>query len=38
LRKLGYIQQNIDEKRVFSRDLINKVHPEKDHYNQGIVG
>ena len=38
LRKLGYIQQDIDEDRVFSRELINKVHPEKDHYNNGIAG
>jgi NitT/TauT family transport system substrate-binding protein len=38
LRKLGYIQQDIDEDRVFSRELINKVHPEKDHYDQGIAG
>jgi NitT/TauT family transport system substrate-binding protein len=38
LRKLGYIQQDIDEDRIFSRELINKVHPGKDHYNQGIAG
>lgn len=38
LRKLGYIQQDIDKDRVFSRELIDKVHPEKDHYNDGIAG
>jgi hypothetical protein len=38
LRKLGYIQQDIDEDRVFSRELIDAVHPGKDHYNDGIAG
>jgi NitT/TauT family transport system substrate-binding protein len=38
LRKLGYIQQDIDEGRVFSRELIDAVHPGKDHYNDGIAG
>jgi NitT/TauT family transport system substrate-binding protein len=38
LRKLGYIQQDIGEDRVFSRELINRVHPGKDHYNDGIAG
>jgi len=38
LRKLGFIQQDIDEARVFSRELINRVHPGEDHYNDGITG
>jgi NitT/TauT family transport system substrate-binding protein len=38
LSKLGYIQQDVDEDRVFSRELINRVHPGKDHYNDGIAG
>lgn len=38
LRKLGYIQQDIDEDRVFSRELIDTVHPGKDHYHDGIAG
>jgi len=38
LRKLGYIQQDIGEDRVFSRELINRVHPGNDHYNDGIAG
>jgi NitT/TauT family transport system substrate-binding protein len=38
LRKLGYIQQDIDVDRIFSRELINSVHPGKDHYNDGIAG
>jgi NitT/TauT family transport system substrate-binding protein len=32
LRKLGYIKDSISQDRIFFRDLINKVHPEKDHY------
>jgi NitT/TauT family transport system substrate-binding protein len=38
LRKLGYIQQDIDKDRIFSRELIDTVHPGKDHYNDGIAG
>jgi NitT/TauT family transport system substrate-binding protein len=38
LRRLGYIQQDIDEDRAFSLELINAVHPGKDHYNDGIAG
>jgi NitT/TauT family transport system substrate-binding protein len=38
LKKLGYIQQDINEDRVFSRELINKVHPGEDHYDHGIAG
>jgi NitT/TauT family transport system substrate-binding protein len=37
LRKLGYIQQDIDEDRVFFRELIDAVHPGRDHYNDGIA-
>jgi NitT/TauT family transport system substrate-binding protein len=32
LKKLGYIKTEIESSRIFQRDLINKVHPEKDHY------
>jgi NitT/TauT family transport system substrate-binding protein len=38
LRKLGYIQKDINEDRIFTRELINKVHPGKNHYNSGIAG
>jgi NitT/TauT family transport system substrate-binding protein len=38
LRKLGYIEQDIGEDRIFSRELIDSVHPGKDHYNDGIAG
>ena len=38
LRKLGYIQRDIDKDSIFSPELINKVHPGKDHYNDSISG
>jgi NitT/TauT family transport system substrate-binding protein len=38
LRKLGYIQQEIDEDRIFSREIIDRVHPENGHYNDVIAG
>jgi NitT/TauT family transport system substrate-binding protein len=37
LRKLGFIHQEIDENTVFARELIDRVHPEKDHYSDGIA-
>lgn len=37
LQKLGYIKAGIDEKRIFNRDLIDRVHPGKDHYGDGIT-
>jgi NitT/TauT family transport system substrate-binding protein len=37
LRKLGYIRSEISADRIFFRDLINRVHPEKDHYREGIT-
>jgi NitT/TauT family transport system substrate-binding protein len=36
LKKLGYIQRDIGQDRMFSTGLIEKVHPEKDHYGDGI--
>jgi NitT/TauT family transport system substrate-binding protein len=38
LRKLGYIEQDMGEDRIFFRELIDVVHPGKDHYNDGIAG
>lgn len=38
LKKLGFMQLDIDESRVFSRELINGVHPGKDHYSDEIAG
>ncbi len=37
LRKLGYIRSEISADRIFFRDLINRVHPGKDHYGEGIA-
>jgi NitT/TauT family transport system substrate-binding protein len=36
LKKLGYISSEIPQDRIFSCDLINRIHPGKDHYNDGI--
>jgi len=36
LRKLGYIEPEISEKQIFDRSLIDRVHPGKDHYGEGI--
>lgn len=36
LKKLGYIQLDIMKDRIFSTGLIDRVHPEKDHYSEGI--
>src|SRR5512143_3630029 len=36
LKKLGYIQSDIVRDRIFSTGLIDRVHPEKDHYSEGI--
>ncbi len=37
LRRLGYIRSEIGADRIFFRDLINRVHPGKDHYGEGIA-
>ena len=36
LKQLGYIQTDISQDRIFSRGLIDKIHPGPDHYNDGI--
>jgi NitT/TauT family transport system substrate-binding protein len=36
LKKLGYIQSDIGQERIFSPGIINRMHPEKDHYGDGI--
>lgn len=36
LKKLGYIQSDIGKDRIFSTVLIDRAHPEKDHYSEGI--
>lgn len=36
LQKLGYIQSGPSESQIFFRDLVRKIHPGPDHYEQGI--
>ncbi len=36
LRKLGYIQTDVEQDRIFSRSMIAGIHPERDHYGDGI--
>jgi NitT/TauT family transport system substrate-binding protein len=37
LRKLGYIKRELDQDEIFDTSLIAKIHPEKDHYGDGIA-
>lgn len=37
LRKLGYIKSDVGQERIFSRELIDRIHPGKDHYGEGIA-
>ena len=37
LRKHGYITADVTSGQVFLTDLIDKVHPEKDHYGEGLA-
>jgi len=37
LRKLGYIHEDVAQERIFSRDIISRIHPGKDHYSDGIA-
>lgn len=36
LRNLQYIAKNLDESDIFDFSFINKIHPEKHHYEQKI--
>lgn len=36
LKKLGYTSRDIAPDEVFDTSLIKKVHPEKDHYRDGV--
>jgi len=36
LKKLGYIRREIASAEIFDTSLINRIHPEKDHYEDGI--
>lgn len=36
LKRLGYINRVISADEIFDTSLIRKIHPEKDHYGDGI--
>lgn len=36
LKRLGYISREISKNEIFDLSLIEKVHPEKEHYSDGI--
>jgi len=36
LKKLGYIRSEIAQEKIFSPHLIARIHPGRDHYNDGI--
>jgi len=36
MRKLGYVQREIASHEIFDTSMIRKIHPEKDHYGDGI--
>ncbi len=38
LKQKGYIRSDIARDRIFSRGIIRRIHPEKDHYDDGIEG
>jgi NitT/TauT family transport system substrate-binding protein len=37
LKRLGYISRGPSEDEIFDISLIKKIHPEKDHYDQGLA-
>jgi len=37
LKKLGYISREISSDEIFNTSLIKKIHPEEDHYGEGIA-
>ena len=36
LKRLGYISRRLSESEIFDLSLINQIHPEKDHYGEGL--
>lgn len=36
LKRLGYISREISKNEIFDLSLIEKFHPEKEHYSDGI--
>ncbi len=37
LRKHGYISREVSRQEIFHTELIDRVHPGKDHYGDGIA-
>ena len=37
LKKLGYIKRELAKNEIFDTSLIAKIHPEKDHYGDGMA-
>lgn len=37
LMRLGYISREISADEIFDASLIKNIHPEKDHYSEGIT-
>ncbi len=37
LEKRGYIGSAVGPDRIFSREIIDHIHPEKEHYHDGIA-
>jgi NitT/TauT family transport system substrate-binding protein len=37
LKRLGYIKEEVTEDRIFSRGIIDRIHPEKEHYSEGMT-
>lgn len=36
LARLDYIRRDVSEEEIFDTSLIKKIHPEKDHYDDGL--
>jgi len=37
LKKLGYIGRELSSGEIFNTSIIDKIHPGKDHYGEGIA-
>lgn len=37
LKKMGYIDREVTADEIFDISLIRKIHPQKDHYGDGIL-
>ncbi|MBI5057143.1 MAG: ABC transporter substrate-binding protein [Nitrospirae bacterium] len=37
LKRLGYISRELSDEEIFDTSMIKKIHPSKDHYQDGIA-